>query len=138
MAPTAKATDGDPEATDGQTEEPEDAEPPAEDDETAVAAADWLDSLEVQLRGDEVLALPYGDLDMSATPDRMPGLYPLSREREGTVLSSWETPTVPVIASAGRLPRPFRDRRDRRRQHPDAHRPDVRRGGLPPRPAGRR
>jgi hypothetical protein len=95
-----EGTDGDPEATDGQTEEPEDAEPVAEG-ETAVAAADWLDSLEVQLRGDEVLALPYGDLDMSATPDRMPGLYPLSRDRVGTVLLSWEMPTVPVIASPG-------------------------------------
>lgn len=87
--------------TNDATEEvDEDAEPPA-DDETAVAAADWLDSLEVQLRGDEVLALPYGDLDMSATPDRMPGLYQTSRKREGTVLSSWETPTHPVIASPG-------------------------------------
>jgi hypothetical protein len=94
--------DGDEESespTDGATEETvEDAEPPP-DDETAVAAADWLDSLELQLRGDEVLALPYGDLDMSATPDRMPGLYQTSREREGTVLSSWETPTEPAIAS---------------------------------------
>jgi hypothetical protein len=91
---------GDP--SDGATDEAtDDTEPPEADDETAVAAAAWLDSLEVQLRGDEVLALPYGDLDMSATPDRMPGLYQLSREREGTVLSSWETSTVPVIASPG-------------------------------------
>ena len=97
--------DGEPEETasptDGETVEPDEDPAPPEEDETAVAAADWLDSLEVQLRGDEVLALPYGDLDMSATPDRMAGLYPLSREREGTVLSSWEVPTEPVIASPG-------------------------------------
>ncbi|WP_322937483.1 DUF6049 family protein [Nocardioides bizhenqiangii] len=86
--------------TDDATEQPEDPEPPP-GDETALTAADWLDSVEVQLRGEEVLALPYGDLDMSATPDRMPGLYPLSRERVGTVLAQWETPTVPVIASPG-------------------------------------
>ena len=74
---------------------------PAAEDSVAIAAADWLDALEVQLRGDEVLALPYGDLDMSAAPDRMPDLYPRSRERVGTVLSSWETPTAPVVASPG-------------------------------------
>lgn len=86
--------------TDDPTGQPEDPEPDP-DDETALAADDWLDALEVQLRGDEVLALPYGDLDMSATPERLPRLYPLSRERVGTVLASWGTPVDPVIASPG-------------------------------------
>jgi hypothetical protein len=90
-------TDG---ATEGTPQPDEEAEPPA-DDETALAAADWLDALEAQLRGEEVLALPYGDLDMSATPDRMPGLYALSRELEGSVLSQWGTSTQPTVASPG-------------------------------------
>jgi len=73
----------------------------AEDGPVATAAGDWLDLLEVELRGEEVLALPYGDLDMSATPERLPDLYPLARERPGDVLSTWETPTTPVVASPG-------------------------------------
>ena len=117
---------------------PNDDEEPPEEDETAVAAADWLDSLELQLRGEEVLALPYGDLDMSATPDRMPGLYPLSREREGTVLSSWETPTVPVIASPGGYLDPSAIDGIPDDSTAAAHRPDVRRGGLPPGSSRRR
>ena len=88
-------SDGASEETD-ETEEEEDPQTPV-----GIAAGEWLDSLEVQLRGEEVLALPYGDLDMSATPDRMPELYPISRERVGDVLSSWDTPTSPVIASPG-------------------------------------
>lgn len=71
------------------------------DDAVARTAGDWLDSLEVQLRGEEVLALPYGDLDMSATPERLPELYRLARERPGDLLSAWETPTTPAIASPG-------------------------------------
>ena len=93
--------DGEATPTDEATEEPdaEDVEEPQ--GPLATAAGDWLDSLEVQLRGEEVLALPYGDLDMSAAPERMPELYPLSRARVGDVLSSWETPTTPVVASPG-------------------------------------
>ncbi len=97
-----------PDETDNeQAESPKDEasdandEEPRETDRFAVAAGDWLDSLEVQVRGEEVLALPYGDLDMSATPDRMPDLYALSRDRTGDVLSTWETPTTPVVASPG-------------------------------------
>ncbi|KAA1426755.1 DUF6049 family protein [Nocardioides antri] len=93
---------------DGESESPaEGAKAEAEEDETqendpvAEASGEWLDSVEVALRGEEVLALPYGDIDMSATPEWMPALYPLSRERAGDVLSSWETETEPVVASPG-------------------------------------
>jgi hypothetical protein len=71
------------------------------DDPVAQAAGEWLDSLEIQVRGEEVLALPYGDLDMSATPRWLPELYTMARDRTGDVLSTWDTPTLPVIASPG-------------------------------------
>lgn len=97
---TADGGDAEETATDAADGEPEGNEEQALSP-VAIAAGEWLDSLEVQLQGEEVLALPYGDLDMSATPDRMPELYPISRERVGDVLSSWETPTSPVVASPG-------------------------------------
>jgi len=93
---------------DGDGKTPKDGASEAADDADVVAdgpvartAGAWLDSLEVQLRGEEVLTLPYGDLDMSAAPERLPELYPLARERVGDVLASWETPTAPVVASPG-------------------------------------
>ncbi|MEZ0577522.1 DUF6049 family protein [Nocardioides sp. MH1] len=73
----------------------------AADDPLAQAAGEWLDSVELQVRGEEVLALPYGDLDMSATPQWLPDLYTLARERGGDVLSSWDTSSTPVVASPG-------------------------------------
>ena len=88
--------------------------------------------------GEEVLALPYGDLDMSATPDRMPELYPISRERVGDVLVVLGDADLSGDRVAGRLPRPVRDRRHRRRQHAADHRPDVRSRELPQRSAPRR
>ncbi len=97
---TTDAGDAEEASTDDGTEEPEGNEEQAATP-VATDAGEWLDSLEVQLRGEEVLALPYGDIDMSATPDRMPELYPLSRERVGDVLTSWETPTTAVVASPG-------------------------------------
>ncbi len=93
--------DGGESPKDGASSGGADGTEPPETDRFAVAAGDWLDSLEVQVRGEEVLALPYGDLDMSATPDRMPELYPLARDRVGDVMTSWDTPTTPVVASPG-------------------------------------
>lgn len=84
-----------------QPEQTDEEAEPVSDASWALAAQRWLDALEVQLRGAEVLALPYGDLDMSATPEWMPDLYTTARDREGDVLSSWGTPTRPVIASPG-------------------------------------
>jgi hypothetical protein len=86
--------------SEGASEEPEEPGPLA-DSPVAMAAQEWLDAVEVQIRDEEVLALPYGDLDMSATPEWMPALYPVARARTGDVLSAWETPTSPVIASPG-------------------------------------
>ncbi|KAA1415410.1 hypothetical protein F0U44_20665 [Nocardioides humilatus] len=88
------------EPTDAPSDEAEDETDPT-DDPIAQAAGRWLDSVEVQLRDEEVLELPYGDLDMSATPQWLPDLYPIARERTSDVLSAWETPTIPVIASPG-------------------------------------
>jgi len=97
----ADEPDDDESPSDGPSEEPDAEAEVVADDPAALAAQRWLDAVEVQVRGEEVLALPYGDLDMSATPEWMAGLYPVSRDRAGDVLSSWETPTSPVIASPG-------------------------------------
>ncbi len=98
--PSDEETPTDEPSEEETTSEEEVTDDPA-DDPTAIAADHWLDVLEIQLRGEEVLTLPYGDLDMSATPEWTPDLYPLARDRGGDVLTSWDVPTAPVIASPG-------------------------------------
>lgn len=101
LGPKSSDSPGDTSPTDDPSASPDEPETPVADDPVATAAANWLDAVEVQLRSEEVLALPYGDVDMSATPDRLPELYPVARERIGDVLSSWEIPTTPAVASPG-------------------------------------
>ena len=101
LGPSSDDGGTEPSASPTKDAEPPDPDTPADDDPVAQAAAQWLDSLEIQVRGEEVLALPYGDLDMSAAPRWLPDLYKMARERTGDVLSSWDTPTVPVVASPG-------------------------------------
>ncbi|UMG94197.1 DUF6049 family protein [Nocardioides sp. TF02-7] len=76
-------------------------EAPPPTDPTATLARSWLDRLERALQGEEVLALPYGDVDVSATASSMPELYALARDRAGDVLAEWEVETRPAIASPG-------------------------------------
>ncbi|GAA2141363.1 DUF6049 family protein [Nocardioides koreensis] len=61
----------------------------------------WLDRLHEALDGPEILALPYGDVDVSAAAERGPGLYRRARKRSGNELAPWGLPMTPAVASPG-------------------------------------
>lgn len=48
---------------------------------TAALASDWLDAMLPVLRSADVLALPYGDLDLSAAAEHDPDIYGTARTR---------------------------------------------------------
>jgi hypothetical protein len=84
---------------------PPDAEDDPDDElepeEAAVAetASEWLADLRSALFGNQVLALPYGDLDVAAAADHDTGLFDLAVARTGAVLASWDVSTMPAIGS---------------------------------------
>jgi hypothetical protein len=62
--------------------------------------AAWLRRLrEAVGGGDQVLTLPYGDLDVSAAAERDPRMYERARRRTGAVLDSWDLDTTPAVAA---------------------------------------
>lgn len=67
---------------------------------TSEAAADWLRRMrEVLTSGEQVLALPYGDLDLSAAAVHDPDLYALARKRSQAVMDSFDIPAAPAVGS---------------------------------------
>jgi hypothetical protein len=87
--------------------EPEPSESPTDDTDEQQPAPNaatepgsiWLSKVQDALAGDDVLALPYGDLDVSAAAERNPQAYPLARQRSGTTLQPWDFPTIPAVAA---------------------------------------
>ena len=68
------------------------------------AALAWLARLRESLQGDDVLALPYGDLDVAAAANLHPQLYETARLYLGDVLTDWGVVTSPaVISPSGHL-----------------------------------
>jgi hypothetical protein len=86
-------TDGD-EEEDGQDDTEE--EPPTAEQKTAAA---WLTELEQALRSQELLTLPYGDLDVAAAADHDPALIDLARTQVGVTLTEWGMSGSPVVGS---------------------------------------
>ncbi len=77
-------------------------EPDAEEVPTNAATApgnSWLNRLREALAGNQVLALPYGDLDVSAAAEWDPQVYVRARKRSGTQLAPWGLTTSPAVAS---------------------------------------
>ncbi|NYD40002.1 DUF6049 family protein [Nocardioides panaciterrulae] len=65
----------------------------------------WLDRLHEALDGNQVLALPYGDVDAAAASRYDPELLHEARKRSGDVLSPWGIPMTPGLAApSGFLP----------------------------------
>ncbi len=65
----------------------------------AQAADSWVDLLHNGLEGNEILALPYGDVDVSGAADHQPGIYRSAQVRSGTELAPWGLPVSPAVAS---------------------------------------
>ncbi|WP_193610545.1 DUF6049 family protein [Nocardioides lijunqiniae] len=98
--------DGEP--TPSETISPEEEEPEAEGEELSPEAAqlarvatDWLADLREAISGDQVLTLPYGDVDVAGAARHDPDLVELAVRREGVVLPSWGVPSSPAMGSPG-------------------------------------
>lgn len=59
----------------------------------------WLNRVREAVSGNQVLALPYGDLDVSAALEQEPALYREARRRSGRELAPWGLPTDPAVGS---------------------------------------
>ena len=91
-------------ASEGPTDEPTAEEPTAEPEpeplpEFARTAATWLDRLGEAVTGDDVLALPYGNLDVPATLAHAPELLDLALAQRSTALDDLQVETTPAITS---------------------------------------
>ncbi|MBZ5738171.1 DUF6049 family protein [Nocardioides mangrovi] len=71
---------------------------PAEE-EAATAGSAWLERLHSGLEGSEILALPYGDVDVAGAATHSPRTYRTARDRSGTTLSPWGLPMAPAVSS---------------------------------------
>ncbi|MCW2842628.1 MAG: hypothetical protein JWN22_544 [Nocardioides sp.] len=67
--------------------------------EAGDAATAWLDRLHEGLDASQILALPYGDLDVAAAAERSPGLYAQARKRSGTTLDPWGLRMSPAVSA---------------------------------------
>lgn len=77
-------------------------EPDAEERAAAEVAQRWLDRLHELLdRPGQVLALPYGDLDVPAAAAHGPDFYDRARRRSGSTLAPWDVRTTPVVHAPG-------------------------------------
>jgi hypothetical protein len=108
LGPTEPAPDEAPEETaSGEPTPSEDPdEPPAQEQDLTEgeraakdAAVAWLGRLEQAVQGDEVLSLPYGDLDVAAAAELAPNLYDLADDRPSDVLTDWGVTTRRTVAS---------------------------------------
>jgi len=70
---------------------------PGED--AGAAATAWLVKLQQALTGKQVLALPWGDVDVAAAAKRGPDVYSDARARSGTVLTQGQFPMNPAISA---------------------------------------
>ena len=73
-------------------------DPEAQPNVAAVSGAAWLEQLEESLRGEQVLALPYGDPDVAAIAHHAPQFYDRAVRRAGTQLDRWRVRTEPAVA----------------------------------------
>ena len=116
LAPPAAGTTGGDDSSSGSTPTPQAGSTPSSGSSdgsdssdagqatlAAVAASGnaWLDRLHEALSGEEILALPYGDLDVAAAAEHDPALYRRARQRSGTELAPWGLPMTPAVSSPG-------------------------------------
>lgn len=111
---TEDDTDGDPDGDEATSESPSPSATPTEGEEgeevpeeeldpstaaAAEAAAGWLERLQSGLEGNQILALPYGDMDVSAAAEIDPAAYRQARKRATGDLQPWGLATTPAVSS---------------------------------------
>ena len=104
-APSPSSEPGQDEESATPSTAPSEAPSGARGNAAAEPGAAWLSRLREAMAGDQVLALPYGDLDVAAAAEREPGTYTQARRRDGAVLDSWNLDSTPAVSSpSGFLP----------------------------------
>lgn len=91
-SPSASPSD---DAGGGDAEEEESAPPTP----LQTAATTWLSDLQPLLRTQELLTLPYGDLDIAAAADHAPELIELADTQASAVLDEWGVEGTEVVGS---------------------------------------
>jgi hypothetical protein len=87
--------------------EPGGAPPSGRKNPASEPGAAWLLRLRASLGADDqVLTLPYGDVDVSAAAVRDPEMYEQARRRTGAQLDSWNVDTTPAVGSPSGYLRP--------------------------------
>ncbi len=98
IEPTAPGEEPSPSPTDGP-DDGDGAESVERVTREQEAAAAWLTELEPLLRTQQLLTLPYGDLDLAGAADHDPALIELAGAQASTLLADWGISGTPVIGS---------------------------------------
>jgi len=98
---TTSPAPGDGAGEDGSGDGGDDAEEEPAPDPAADAASAWLERLSSALGSGQVLALPYGDLDVSAAATHDRPAYRQARARSADALRQLAPDATPVITSPG-------------------------------------
>ncbi|MGH3347403.1 MAG: DUF6049 family protein [Nocardioides sp.] len=93
--PASPSGSGDEEPTD-----PEEPDPDAPVNAATAPGTAWLDRFGDAIADDEVLALPYADLDVAAAAANAPDFYELAIGRVGTVLDQLGIVTEPAVSGS--------------------------------------
>ncbi len=96
VEPTEEATDPSASPEPSTTAEPDSDTAATEPDPTALS---WLATLQQALTGKQVLALPWGDVDVAAAAKRGPDVYSDARAKSGTVLTQGQFPVTSAISA---------------------------------------
>ncbi len=89
------SSEGDPTPDEGSPT----AEPSPDDTVESRIATRWVAKLNQAVTGKQVLALPWGDVDVAAAAKRSTDTYADARARSGNVLSTNQAPMTPAIAA---------------------------------------
>lgn len=105
LTPTIPPDDGTEAPDDDPTEEPDDGAEGSPDDETVPttassrAATSWLEALPAALAGNEVLTLPYGNVDVPGALAHDVDLLEIARAKHSEILDGLDVSTAPVLAA---------------------------------------
>ncbi len=86
------------ESESGDPGTPTDEPSPAETLEAKIATR-WLVKLNLAVSGKQILALPWGDVDVAAAAKRLTAAYTAARARSGDVLSVNQAPMTPAMSA---------------------------------------
>ena len=97
-AGTGEGTESEPPPSDGASGSSSPQEPAPSEEQADIAEA-WLVKLNQAVTGKQVLALPWGDVDVAAAAKRDTDVYTDARERSGTVLNVNQAAMTPAMSA---------------------------------------